>query len=514
MRHRVHRLAVVVALTALVSACGSTGDSASGASAASGSASGSPASATTTRAASTKVADPPKPALVSWPEFGLTPQRTNATSASTGVTAANVGHLHRMTLTLPGTVDSSPIYLHEATVNGTSHDVIVVTTTYGKTVAIDANSGKTLWTFTPPGYASFAGSSQITTATPIADPDGRFIYASSPAGLIYKLSVANGTVDSSGAWPARVTLEPKHEKIAAALNIDGPYVLVVTGGYIGDIPPYQGHVAVIDRASGHVRAVFNTLCANRHRLIVPSTCSASDSAIWARAGAVVEPGGKRILVGTGNAPYNGTTNFGDSWLELTVPQLSLRQVFTPTNEEELNTDDGDLGTGGPALLTSQLVLVGGKDGLLRVLDLAHIDGHPPSSHHVLGGELQTLPTPGGGQLITQPAVSHIRGHTTAFVAESSGTAAYALRGSHIYKLWEDSTGGTSPVLAGGLLYVYEPSGGGINVYAPASGHPIAKLPGSSGHWNSPIVVDGHVIEPEGNANEHSTSGTLDIFSVG
>ena len=74
--------------------------------------------------------------------------------------------------------------------------------------------------------------------------------------------------------------------------------------------------------------------------------------------------------------------------------------------------------------------------------------------------------------------------------------------------------GTSPIVAGGLLYVYEPSAGGIEVYHPASSNPIAKLPGKPGHWNSPIVVDGHVVEPEGNANEHKLDGTLDLFSVG
>lgn len=68
-------------------------------------------------------------------------------------------------------------------------------------------------------------------------------------------------------------------------------------------------------------------------------------------------------------------------------------------------------------------------------------------------------------------------------------------------------------MAGGLLYVYDPSGGGIDVYAPGSPRPIAQLPGSAGHWNSPIVVDGHVLEPEGNANDHLLSGTLDIFSA-
>jgi hypothetical protein len=39
------------------------------------------------------------------------------------------------------------------------------------------------------------------------------------------------------------------------------------------------------------------------------------------------------------------------------------------------------------------------------------------------------------------------------------------------------------------------------------------LPGGAGHWNSPIVVDGHVLEPEGNGNDHATTGTLDLFSA-
>jgi hypothetical protein len=62
--------------------------------------------------------------------------------------------------------------------------------------------------------------------------------------------------------------------------------------------------------------------------------------------------------------------------------------------------------------------------------------------------------------------------------------------------------------------VYDPDAGQIDVYRPTSPRPLARLPGASGHWNSPIVVDGHVIEPEGDANEHRLSGTLDIFTAG
>lgn len=100
-----------------------------------------------------------------------------------------------------------------------------------------------------------------------------------------------------------------------------------------------------------------------------------------------------------------------------------------------------------------------------------------------------------------------------FVAGEHGTGAYALIGGRLHLVWQNGIPGTSPVLAGGLLYIYDPSAGALNVYLPRSPHPIAHLPGEPGHWNSPIVLDGHIVEPEGNANDHELSGTLDLFSV-
>jgi hypothetical protein len=516
---RLRRLAtapLILALTApLIAACGGSvtpAASAPPASAPSPSAStspqGSPPAGSPPAAAAQAAAS-----LRNWPEFGLDPQRSDATNASTGITAANIGRLRRLQIALPGTVDSSPIYLHGVTVKGAVHDVAILTTTYGRTLAIDASSGRILWTFTPPGYSRWAGSPQITTASPIADPDRLFVYAASPNGLIHKLSLADGSEDPSGHWPVSITRDPTHEKLAAALNIDGPDVLAATGGYIGDIPPYQGHVVLIERSTGALREVFNTLCANRRELIVPSSCRASDSAILSRGGAVVEPGGERILIDTGNAPWNGSSDFGDSVLELTFPGLRLRQTYTPVDQEHLNTSDTDLGSSAPALLGHNRVVLAGKDGTMRVLALSSLDGHPPSARHtILGGEVQQLPTPGGGELFTAPAVWHHDGLTTVFVADFDGTGSYALRGGLLRPLWIDHDAGTSPIVAGGLLYVYEPNGGGIEVYRPSSPHPLARLPGAPGHWNSPIVVDGHVIEPEGNANEHKLSGTLDLFS--
>ncbi|HXR14296.1 MAG TPA: PQQ-binding-like beta-propeller repeat protein [Solirubrobacteraceae bacterium] len=446
------------------------------------------------------------PVLRVWPEFGLDPQRSNATDLSTGITAANLGQLSSRTIALPGTVDSSPIYLHGAAVAGGRHDTAFVTTDYGITVALDATSGKILWTFAPRGRHAWLGSGQVTTSSPILDPDQRYLYATSPNGVIHKLAIEDGR--EQPGWPVRITPTPDREKLTASLNISGGYLLASTGGYYGDAPPYVGHIVAISLTDHKVAYVFNTLCADRDTIIMPSSCSASDSAILSRSGPVVEPGGGRVLIATGNGPYNGTTDFGDSVIELTLPTLKLRQAYTPTDQAKLNSGDLDLGSGSPAILPGGLAWIAGKDGIQRVLNLSALDGSAPGTPPHTGGELQTLPTPAGQQLFTAPAVWG----KLMFVADDGGTTAYRVSGGHMHELWSNGTAGTSPIVAGGLLYVYNP-GGSLVVYRPASGRVLATLQAASGHWNSPIVVDGHIIVPTGNDNDHLTSGSLEIYSA-
>jgi len=414
---------------------------------------------------------------------------------ATGITARNVRSLSLRRVSLDGTVDSSPIY-----VGG----VIVVTTTYGRTEAIDPSTGAVRWRFTPPGYSSWAGSAQLTTATPVADPGGASVYAASPGGRIYKLSLANG----HAAWSVSITRLPSREKLAAALNFARGHVIATTGGYIGDAPPYQGHVAVIDAAHGRLLHVWNSLCSNRHALISPSSCPASDSAIWGRSGAVVDPSSGDLLVATGNAPWDGRTNWGDATLRLDPNATRLVGNYTPADTEQLNSSDADLGSTSPVVLDAGHLAQGGKDGKIRVLSVARMRGGAPHR----GGELQVVSTPSGTDLFTAPAVWHTGASTWMFAADNGATQAWRWSGGRLRPAWRHATGGTSPVVAGGLLFVYDP-GGGLDVYAPTTGALVIRLQCGGGHWNSPIVVDGHVVLPEGNANAHATSGVLDIWSV-
>ena len=140
---------------------------------------------------------------------------------------------------LDGTVDSSPIYVR---------GMFVVTTTYGRTEALNANTGKVVWRFTPPAYSRLAGLGADHERHAGRCP--RIAPRSTPRasdGRIRKLRLTDGKV----LWTTTITRDPTHEKITSSLNVSRGLVIATTGGYIGDAPPYQGHVVTMsERTAG------------------------------------------------------------------------------------------------------------------------------------------------------------------------------------------------------------------------------------------------------------------------
>jgi len=444
------------------------------------------------------------PAGHDWTQFGWDVARSSASSESTGIDSATVSSLHRQQVPIDGIVDASVIYLHGVSVQGATHDVFFMTTSYGKTLAVDADSGSILWEFTPQGYADWAGSRQVTTSTPAADPDRQSIYAASPDGHVQKLAISDG----HALWSTAITRLPRREKIASPLTFFRGTVIAVTGGYIGDAPPYQGHVAILDAGTGKLEHVWNSLCSNQRELLDPQSCRSTRSAIWGRAGAVVDTTTGHIFIATGNGPWNGSTDWSDATLELNADATQLLGNFTPTNTEELAQSDRDVGSTSPILLGEGLVAQGGKDGTIRLLDWQAMRGDAPHR----GGEKQIVSTPSGGRMYTAGAVLHSGSVTELFVSDDNATQAWSLKEGRLVSLWKNAKGGTSPVIAGGLLYVYDPDGG-LRVYVPQTGAQIAELPTGKGHWNSPIVADGRIALPEGDSNDHDEKGLLDIWRL-
>jgi hypothetical protein len=79
-------------------------------------------------------------------------------------------------------------------------------------------------------------------------------------------------------------------------------------------------------------------------------------------------------------------------------QIVVRDYFTPANQKLLDAKDLDLGSGGPVLLPDQpgehahLLLAGGKDGSLFLLDRDRLGKHAPQG---AGHPVQVLKMTGG-----------------------------------------------------------------------------------------------------------------------
>lgn len=440
----------------------------------------------------------PQAATQDWSEFGYDPARSGVNPQQTTLTAANVEQMQKLwDVQAPGVADSSPILLHGLLFpDGKRHDVLYVTTRDGRILALDASDGAQIWGHQPSGP-------KITHSSPVADPNRQYIYAYGLDGYVHKYNAISGVESIGHGWPVQVTLMPDSEKEGTALNIANGRLYVGVGGYIGDAPPYQGHVVTVDLATGATH-VFNSLCANITHLLTATECSAERSAIWARGGVVVDPVTDDIFATTGNGPYDANTgghDYGDSILKLSPDGSQLLDSYTPTTQAYLDETDEDLGSVAPALLpkivaskTPLMLVQGGKDGVLRLINRQNMSGRGGPGHE--GGELQAISLP-GCNLFAQPAV-WTAPHTNdiwVFAPFTCGLAAFRVNtnpagATTLSAVWKIGDTVTSPVLAGGVLYAVE--SGKILALDPTTGHTLWSATQGVGpiHWESPIVVGG------------------------
>ena len=484
------RLAPMLALAAmLLAGCGSS------------SATDTPA-ATVTKSAGTPTSG--ASGNVDWPVFGFDSAHTGVNPHETALNTSTVGGLHRLwSATLPDVADAPPVYLHGLRLpDGSTADVLYLTTRDGHLVAVNAASGKMLWSVQNKGV-------RYTTSAPAIDPSRAYVYSYGLDGTLRKFAAATGEQVTSGGWPIRITTMPGTEKESSPLNIANGRVYVTTAGYPGDAPPYQGHVVGADLATG-AEQVFNSLCSDKTHVLSQGECNSNQSGIWARGGAVVEPGTGDMYVTTGNGDWNGRTDWGDSIIKLSRDGLHVLDSYTPANQDVLDSTDADLGSAAPGLLpdipgarTPHVLIQGGKDGKLRLVNRDNMSGQGGPGH--LGGELALLDWP-GCQLFTQPLVWQEGGAVWLTLAGTCGIATYqaSADGSgrvNLKMIWQHSGRYTTPVLAGGVVFVAV--SGAVYALDAHSGQELwsskrASAGGTIGalHWESLIVVNGRVYIPD------------------
>ncbi|HLY31004.1 MAG TPA: PQQ-binding-like beta-propeller repeat protein [Ktedonobacterales bacterium] len=449
----------------------------------------------------------PQRATGDWPMFGYAPDRSGVNPGETLLTPATVGHMQKLwQVALPDVADSSPILLHGLRFpDGKLRDVLYVTTRDGRIIALDANDGSTLWSHQPVGP-------KITNSSAVADPNRKYIYAYGLDGYLHKYNAITGAETLGHGWPVQITRMRDTEKEASALNLANGYLYVTTSGYIGDAPPYQGHLVTINLATGAIH-VFNSLCSQITHLMTGGECTAERSGAWARGGAVVDPVTGDVFFTTGNGPFDansGGDDFGDTILKLSPDGSHLLDSYTPTNYATLDAADEDLGSVAPALLpsikgskTPLLLAQGGKDGVLRLINRQNMSGAGAPGH--VGGELQAI-SASGCNLFAQPAVwtDPHTGVVWLFAPFTCGLTAYqvvtnATGQTRLRQAWKLADTVNSPVVAGGVLFAIESSR--ILALTPQTGATLWSSSQGFGavHWESPIVIGGALYVADENA---------------
>ncbi len=214
-------------------------------------------------------------AIIEWPHVGAEPAHTKY-SAAEDITLANVGELeiawqwepNEMPLeeygTRPGPFQATPIMVD---------NVLYLSTMYTRVAALDAETGKELWTFDPRVYedgpkgAGPTGFKHRGIAW-WSDGDDARIFLNSRDRL-YAINAATGELDTGFAGGGSVLLTEGHGRPVTRFEFDQtspPVVfenLVIVGSRIPDRlqrkfdPP--GTVQAFDARSGERRWVFFTI---------------------------------------------------------------------------------------------------------------------------------------------------------------------------------------------------------------------------------------------------------------
>ncbi len=439
------------------------------------------------------------------------------------LTAESVDRLKVMwDIKLPEIADGSPLFVANVDTDEGRRDMVIVETMIGRVVALNAHTGDILWLTAPP-YGP-----RWTTSSPAVDPLARFVFAYCLDGRLHKYAIEDGQEIGGGGWPVLVTKKGDVEKGSSNITIATArnghtflYMTIAAYPEPGDDGDYQGHLVTVDIDSG-AKHIFNALCSDRETIFDASggkgDCAQRQAGIWARTSAVYDSVTDRIFVTTGNGTFDGDRagfNWGSSVVALRPDGLAVHGVpldsYTPLNFQQLTDDDLDLSSTAVAVLPIPRVphvprvgVQSGKDGLMRLLNLENLSGGHGPRH--LGGELQVLPVPQGGQVLTRPAAwfDTAKEQTWLFVANDRGVSGFRAETvdgvPQLVPVWmTKDVQGTSPILANGMLFVA--TSNAIRALDPGSGNVLWQDTAIGDvHWQSPIVVNRQVFLPDHNGH--------------
>jgi hypothetical protein len=340
-------------------------------------------------------------------------------STQSNVSSSSFGKL--FSCVVDGAVYAQPLWIANVTFGNAKHNVVVVATAHNSLYAFDADASPcvTLWhtNLTDVAHGGNAGETAVPSdqnssfvgngggditpetgviGTPVIDPVTNIIYVVSKSVIqssstifqrLHAIALATGaealanpatisgatvTYPGSGDGGSTVSFNPSVQLQRAGLALVNGVVYICWASH-EDAGHYYGWVAGYKASDLSLASTFNT------------TSSSGFGGIWMSGGAPAADSNNNLYLITGNGNFDGTTDFGDSFLKLSTSSgLKKTDSFTPAEQDTLNSGDRDLGAGGAALLVNlpsqkQIVIGGGKGatfaGQLYVLDSGALGGY-------------------------------------------------------------------------------------------------------------------------------------------
>ncbi len=331
--------------------------------------------------------------------------RTGNHTTETILNTSNVNQNNfgkRVVYPIDGQTYTQSLYLPDVSIGGASHNVVYVTTEHDSVYAFDADQTDAvapLWhdsfinppTVVSPSNTDLSCNDTVPenglTGTPVIDRGTGTLYVvvltKENGSYVYRLhaldvetgnekpgspTVIQATVSGTGAGNVggKITFNPQTERQRTSLVLANNKVYIGWGSFC-DNDPYHGWIMSYTYNGSQFQQVN----------VYNDTANSTRGGIWGAGGAISADSKGNIYYVSGNGGFDANTggsDYGDSFVRLNA-NLQVQDYFAPFNQQCLENEDADLGSGGPLLLPNQnRIISAGKEGRIYVLNTTNL-GH-------------------------------------------------------------------------------------------------------------------------------------------
>jgi hypothetical protein len=363
---------------------------------------------------------PPAAGQVAVTTYHYDKRRTGWNDSETVLTPSNVrsatfGLLK--TVALNDQVDAQPLVVPGVQITAGSyqgtHDVVYVATESDTIYAIDVHSGTVLLnaTFGAPVAAPLGcnnnGPNVGINSTPVIDLASQtmyvMIYTQDSSGPAYRLHALNLGSLTDQVAPQLVTASHTLTN-GTTFTFNASYQRQRAGLLLANGAIYAGFGSFCDYSANLSRGWLLGWAAGTlapfpsNRLMDQRSRSANNfflSSIWMSGYGPATDDSGNILFVTGNSDpsghsYDGVTNIQESVVKVSPYLSTVLDLFTPSDQPQLDQDDEDFGSGGVLVLPDQpgstphLAVAAGKEGNMFLMNTDDLGGFSSQNNNVLG----------------------------------------------------------------------------------------------------------------------------------